>query len=131
MTLPSLAHIGIVACGGAAGSAMRFMASAMVAGLFPESRYPWGTTFVNIIGCALLGFLVELFSARFAVSLEMKLFLLTGFLGGFTTFSAFGLETATLLRSGEFFTAALSVLLQVVLGCGAVFLGGALTRILP
>ena len=122
--------LALVGLGGALGSGLRYIIGVITADIFPETRYPLGTIIVNIAGCLLIGLIVELFTSRNDLAPEWRLFVITGFLGGFTTFSAFGLETVTLLRSGAAGSALISVALQVVVGCLAVFLGGTLARAL-
>lgn len=125
----SLSSIIAVAVGGAIGSVARYVVGIQATVLLPAARYPLGTTLVNIIGCLLIGFLVEFGTTRWVAYPEWRPFLITGFLGGFTTFSAFGLETATLLRGGDFTVAAASVALQVCLGVLAVGCGGAVAKL--
>lgn len=101
-----------VGLGGMLGSILRFAVSSYY------QKAPLGTFIVNILGCLLIGYL----SARIE-NVGLKLLLLTGFLGGFTTFSTFGLETFQMLKDGDFLRAALYVSASVVLGILAVFLG--------
>lgn len=97
----------LVALGGALGAVARWSASGALSPLSAAARFPWATFVVNISGCALIGLLTAL-ALRFPhFGGPAKLFLVTGFCGGFTTFSTFGLETFELLRRGEFLTAAL------------------------
>ena len=86
-------------------------------------QFPFGTLAVNIVGCALIGFLAELADQRGAVSGEARTFLIIGILGGFTTFSAFGHETMTLLRSGELWLAGGNVVGHTILSLAAVWVG--------
>ena len=78
---------------------------------------------VNIIGCFLIGVLTGLVELRNLLSPEMRMFLLIGLLGGFTTFSTFGHETVALMRDGEFLHAVGNVLIQVIIGLAGVWLG--------
>lgn len=118
-----------VAIGGALGSVARLLVGLQTAGLFPATRYPVGTTVVNLVGCFLIGFLIEYGTLRWGEAPEWRAFLITGFLGGFTTFSAFGLETVALLRGGEATLAVVSVAIQVVVGLLAVGGGIAVARL--
>lgn len=118
-----------VAAGGALGSVARYVVGIQATVLLPAARYPLGTTIVNIIGCLLIGFLVEFGTTRWGAYPEWRPFLITGFLGGFTTFSAFGLETVALLRGGDFTVAAASVALQVCLGVLAVGCGSVVAKL--
>ena len=88
-----------------------------------ESLFPWGTLAVNLLGCLCIGVVAQLAEARGAFTAEVRLLLLTGLLGGFTTFSAFGNETLNLLRDAERALAAANVLAQVILGLACVHLG--------
>ncbi len=91
--------------------------------------FPWGTLAVNVVGCLAIGFLLSLGEQRDYLSREARLLLVTGFLGSFTTFSAFGWETYDLFKAGDAARAGGNVVLSVALGLGAVWLGAALARI--
>ncbi|MGY0635257.1 fluoride efflux transporter CrcB [Luteimonas sp. A478] len=110
-----------VGLGGFLGSVARY-ALAVALGAAPTDRFPWATFAVNCLGCLLIGVLVGA-SAKASVSEPVRLFLVTGFLGGFTTFSAFGLESLILLRRGETSLALLYILGSVLVGITAVWLG--------
>jgi fluoride exporter len=86
-------------------------------------QVPFGTLAVNVVGCVLVGFLAEVADQRSFISDETRGFLIVGILGGFTTFSAFGNETMTLLRSGELWLAGINIVGHMVLGLIAVWLG--------
>lgn len=112
-----------VALGGAAGSVLRFRVVGAVAQSFVIGVFPVGTFVVNIVGCLLIGGLAGV-GERFSwLTDDVRLLLVTGLLGGFTTFSAFGLETFNLLRRGDLATAAVYVLLSVLVGLLCVWLG--------
>jgi CrcB protein len=89
--------------------------------------FPFGTLAVNIAGCFLIGLIFGL-SERGNVSAEWRLFLATGILGGFTTFSAFSYETASLFRDGQFLFALAYVAMSVVVGVAATFAGLTLVK---
>lgn len=117
----------LVALGGAFGSVLRYLsgiASVRLAG----AGFPWGTLFVNVTGSFLIGVLSEVIARRFGASPELRLFLVTGVLGGYTTFSAFSLDAAMLAEQGQFATAALYVALSLVLSGLGVVAGLALMR---
>jgi fluoride exporter len=116
----NLVYVGV---GGLIGSIGRYLVAGAVYQIFPNSYFPIGTTFVNILGCFLIGFISGLVEVRNLLSPEMRIFLLIGLLGGFTTFSTFSFETVALLRDGIFLTALANVLIQVVIGISAVWLG--------
>lgn len=114
--------------GGFFGSAARYALSGLVHRLIPSAIFPWGTLAVNIAGCFIIGVLFGLGDARQAFSSETRLFLLVGVLGGFTTFSTFGLESINLLRDGEVLRTTAYVLLHVIVGLSAVWGGFTLSR---
>ncbi len=109
-----------VALGGALGASARYAAS--LALQRPGSALPLATLAVNALGCLLAGACMS-WSERHALAPSLRLFLLTGALGGFTTFSAFGVETLALQRSGRPGLALANVALQLLVGLGAVAAG--------
>jgi fluoride exporter len=90
--------------------------------------FPWHTLLVNVSGCLLMGAVAGWFAFRGASGQDIQLFLTTGILGGFTTFSAFSLDAALLWERGQVLSAALYIGGSVVLSVACVFLGLALTR---
>jgi CrcB protein len=78
--------------------------------------FPYGTIIVNMIGCFLIGFFDTIFQERFLFSPMIRICLMAGFCGAFTTFSTFMLETGNLIRDGETLRAFLNVLLSVIIG---------------
>ena len=116
----------IVALGGAIGAMSRYKLSGFIAAQTFQGKFPFATFAVNVIGCILAGLLMGMAEKQRLVTAEMRLFLLTGVLGGFTTFSAFGVETTHLLRRGEYLIAALYILLSVLCGVFAVWITYAL-----
>jgi fluoride exporter len=93
-----------------------------------SSRFPWGTLAVNVLGSLLIGVLAEYFSLRAQLPQPLRLFLITGVLGGFTTFSAFSLEVGLLMERGQMVAAAGYALASVIGAVGAMFAGMALVR---
>jgi CrcB protein len=91
-------------------------------------RFPWGTLAVNVVACFAIGVLVTLADTRSALTPAARLFLVTGVLGGFSTFSAFGMETWQLLEGGRAGAAALNAAGSVAAGLAAVAAGVWLTR---
>ena len=112
----------LVAVGGALGSAARYSMSGFILHHTLQHKFPYGTFAVNVIGCLLAGVLVGLAEKHDLISMEGRIFLRTGILGGFTTFSAFGVETIHLLRRGDFLVASSYVVFSVVCGLAALWL---------
>lgn len=103
-----------VGCGGFVGAALRYLAGLAAARI--PGALPWGTLLVNLAGCFVMGFITGwLFTGR-PERESLRLFLATGMLGGFTTFSAFSLETFQFIQYGRWGLALLYVLLTAV-GC--------------
>jgi CrcB protein len=122
-----MTHILLVAAGGAVGSVLRYLVGLWTLRSFGPS-FPWGTLTVNITGSFLIGVFAEVIARKFGASAEMRVFLITGILGGYTTFSAFSLDAITLLERGELVTALIYVASSVLLSALAVFAGLALMR---
>lgn len=116
----------LVALGGAVGSVARYKLSGYVLHQTIDWRFPAGTFAVNVIGCMLAGLLAGLAERHHVMSAETRLLLFTGVLGGFTTFSAFGLETMFLLKRGAVLVAAANVIASVGVGLVALWLAMAL-----
>jgi CrcB protein len=112
-----------VALGGALGSVARYKMSGWVLHHTMGWKFPAGTFAVNVVGCLLAGVLAGLAEKQDLFSADTRLFLFTGLLGGFTTFSAFGLETMYLLRKGELLVAGSNVALSVLVGLLALWAG--------
>lgn len=87
----------MAAMGGAVGAAGRYMVGVWAARLL-GAGFPWGTLIVNVVGCLVMGLFIEFVALRYSVSNEIRTFLATGVLGGFTTFSAFSLDFAVLME---------------------------------
>ena len=113
----------LVALGGAIGSVARYKLSGLVLHHTIDWRFPAGTFTVNVLGCLVAGVLAGLAQKHSMFSADTRLLLFTGLLGGFTTFSAFGLETMTLLKRGDIAIASANVLLSVAAGLAALWLG--------
>jgi CrcB protein len=119
-----------VAAGGALGSLARFwLAAAMTAVTGP--RFPWGTLLINVVGSAIIGLVaaVTLQPARVAMHPDLRVFLMVGVCGGFTTFSAFSLQTLELVQSGDMWPAAGYIASSVVFCLVAVWGGWLLGRL--
>ena len=117
----------IVAAGGAVGATLRHLSGMAAMRLF-GAGFPWGTVFVNVFGSFLMGLFIELAARRFGASQEVRLFVATGCLGGFTTFSTFSLDAMALAGRGSHTLAAIYVIGSVVVGIAALFAGLALAR---
>jgi CrcB protein len=119
----------LVMAGGAAGSGARFLTGRAMLSLFgPE--YPWGTLTVNLFGGFLMGALVGTLARLSAPGENWRLLLAVGVIGGFTTFSAFSLDTVAMIERGEMLPAALYVLVSVIGSCVALFAGLSVARMI-
>ena len=117
----------LVAAGGAIGSMARYQIGAWVLARTETWAFPLGTFIVNVLGCLIAGVLIGVAEYRSFLTLEMRLLIFTGFLGGFTTFSAFGVETVALIERGAYGVAAGYAVSSVVIGVGALFAAVKLT----
>ena len=104
-----------IALGGAIGSVARYLLSSFVLRV-SGTLFPLGTFVVNILGCLVFGAIAGASSQRIQVAPALRLFLLTGILGGFTTFSSYAFESFTLMRDGQMLWAAINVAGQVIAG---------------
>ena len=114
----------LIALGGAVGSIGRYLLGGWVQRLAPGGgTFPIGTLAVNALGCLLIGILAAAFAGPHLVRDETRLLLMVGILGGFTTFSTFGLETFELINEGDFARAALNIALSLIVCLAAVWIG--------
>ncbi|MDI6870888.1 MAG: fluoride efflux transporter CrcB [Bacillota bacterium] len=118
-----------VALGGLLGASARYLVSGWAQRAWGSS-FPWGTALVNIVGCFLIGYLMTYSVEISPMRVELRLFLVTGILGGFTTFSAFGYETMRFVQDGASLLALANLGLNLIAGLGAVMLGTWLARTL-
>lgn len=118
-----------IAAGGAIGALGRYALSSQITHLLGHG-FPWGILIVNVLGCFAMGVIAELSALSLNLSPEMRAFLTTGILGGFTTFSAFALDTALLTERGDMMNTMLYVAGSVGGSITALFLGLALVRAL-
>ena len=113
---------------GGAGTLLRYWLSELIARRFGET-FPIGTLVVNLLGCFLAGLLFYLMFDRYPVSASVRTIILIGLLGGFTTFSSFGLQTFTLMREGELGLAFFNIGVSNVGGLLMVWVGYSLAKI--
>lgn len=116
-------NILLVALGGAVGSACRYL----VARVINMTSFPVATLVVNLLGCMLIGFLIGIMNRNYMPP-EFKLLLITGFCGGFTTFSTFANESFAMMKAGDLLLSVLYVGVSVILGILAVWLGLQLSK---
>lgn len=116
-----------IALGGGAGALSRHYA-VLAAAKWAGDAFPYGTLAVNVLGSFIIGLLMETMALKWQVSLEMRAFLVTGFLGGFTTFSAFSLDFFKLVETGNTLSAGVYAVSSVALSLLAVFAGVFLAR---
>ena len=121
--MDELRQLLLVATGGAIGSVARWRVSGWVLHQAVDWRFPIGTFVVNVLGCLIVGVLAGLAIKEDFFSTDQRLLLFTGVMGGFTTFSAFGLETFYLLRRGEYLIAGSNMVLSMVVGMAALWVG--------
>ncbi len=117
----------LASAGGAIGAGARHLVNISMDRLLGSS-FPWGTFTVNIVGSFLMGLIVEFIVTRAAGSAELRTFLATGILGGFTTFSAFSLDVANLVNNKEQGLAALYVVGSVGISIMMLYVGVAFAR---
>ena len=122
-----MSHLLLVAIGGATGSVLRHLIGHWSIRHFGPA-FPWGTMILNVVGSLLIGLLTEFIARKLNASAEVRLLLVTGFLGGFTTFSAFSLDALVLFERGETTIGVVYVVVSVVASLAAVMGGLALGR---
>ncbi len=120
----------VIALGAALGANLRYGVSIWSAQRW-GTAFPYGTMLINVLGSFAIGLVLVLLTTRLAVSDVWRLLIVTGFLGGFTTFSTFSYETYGLLVNGSWLEAGLNLLGSVGLGMLGVFLGAGLARLIP
>lgn len=123
--MSSLISLISVAAGGAIGASARYSVAIF---FHSTGRFPWPTLSVNVVGCFIAGIVGTWLLMRVPVSTNVQLFLITGILGGFTTFSAFSLDTLRLAESGQWSMAGLNVMANIVGSLLAVCCGWWLAR---
>jgi CrcB protein len=113
----------LVGIGGFIGAMLRYLVGGFVQQLSQSIHFPYGTLTVNIVGCFFLGLLSHLAELNIGVTSEVRLMVMIGLLGSFTTYSTFCNETMNLMQDQRFFLALVNIGVHLFLGLGAVMLG--------
>ncbi|HPS56049.1 MAG TPA: fluoride efflux transporter CrcB [Sedimentisphaerales bacterium] len=113
----------MVGLGGFLGSVSRYLVTGLAQKISNNPFFPYGTMTVNIIGCFLIGLMAALVQNKGYFGPNVRLFIMVGFIGGFTTFSTFSNETLSLITDGQFFAAAINIIASVGLGLFGVWFG--------
>ncbi len=116
-----------IAVGGGIGSVLRYLVT-LITQKYSTTYFPIATFIVNIVGCFLIGVAVSWLEKNQLMNSNLKWLIVTGLLGGFTTFSAFGYENIKLLQNGNIGTAFFYISCSIILGLGAVWLGLSLMK---
>ena len=119
----------LVGLGGGIGSIARYLCQKWFNENYPHP-FPWGTFLVNLSGCFLIGVFYAASEKSAVLSPQTRLLLITGFCGGFTTFSTFAFENVSLLRTGDLFYFLLYSIGSVIAGIIAVYLGSLLIKMI-
>ncbi|MFQ3630210.1 fluoride efflux transporter CrcB [Roseiflexus sp.] len=125
-----MTNILAIAVGAAIGANLRYSLSLWAAQRWGAS-FPYGTLLVNVIGSFVIGFVLVLATTRLSLSEPMRLLIVTGLLGGFTTFSSLSFEAYTLITNGSWQAAGIYLAGSFGLGMIGVFLGAGMARLLP
>jgi len=112
----------LIGAGGFVGAIIRYWVGSYIQDLSKGATFPYATLLINVTGCLVIGYLARL-TLHNVLSLEMRLLLITGFLGAYTTFSTFGNETVLLMQSNNSLLAYMYIAASIILGLGAVWLG--------
>jgi fluoride exporter len=126
----AVTNILMIALGASIGANLRYALSNWAAQQW-GTTFPYGTMIINVLGSLCIGLILGLATTRIALSVPWRLLLVTGLLGGFTTFSTFSYETYSLLVQGSWLEAGLNILGSVGIGLIGVFLGVGVARIIP
>lgn len=121
-------NILIVALGGSIGSVLRFLINTLISNKISSNKMIYATFIVNIVGCFIIGYLAGIFEKQSTISTTLKLLAITGFCGGFTTFSTFSIENYNLLQSGNYITSIIYITTSIFIGLLFVGLGLSLTK---
>ena len=116
----------LIGLGGFMGALLRYSVSSLIQNISKSMSFPYGTLFVNLLGCLLIGALSQVAEIRGVISPEARSFVFIGLLGAFTTFSAFGNDSVNLFQDGKNLLSFINIGLHLVLGLSAVWLGQSL-----
>jgi CrcB protein len=119
----------VIGIGGFLGAVVRYGVGLWIGQKWGRS-FPLGTFFINVSGSFLIGFFMPLLTERLMASPQLRMFLVIGFLGAYTTFSTFEYETGALLKDGEWLVGMLNVFLSVIIGFAALKLGETAARVI-
>ena len=122
-----MVNIFLIGIGGFIGAVARYGMAVWVGQRWGRS-FPLGTFIINVSGSFLIGLLMTLFTERFLVNPQWRLFMVVGFLGAYTTFSTFEYETGMLLKDGEWLIAGMNVVFSVLVGFAALKLGEVIAK---
>lgn len=120
-------HLLLVASGGAIGASLRYLTGIAALRLL-GANFPWGTLLVNVVGSFVMGVVTEFIVRKLGASSELRLLLMTGLLGGYTTFSAFSLDAVLMIERGAISGAAGYIAANVIGSIAALMLGLILAR---
>ena len=123
----NLLNLLLIAVGGALGSTARYLFSLLIQRA-SGTLFPIGTFAVNCVGCLVFGAIAGAAEQRAQIAPELRLFLLVGILGGFTTFSSYAFESFVLVRDGQFAAALVNIVGQVIAGLGGMWIGFVIGR---
>lgn len=120
----------LIGLGGFFGSILRYITSGFISRILGKPYFPYGTLFVNILGCFFIGFLSGLSENKQLFNPEIRTFIFVGLLGGFTTFSTFGFEVFNFARDGQILSSLSNIVIHIFFGIGGVWFGYSMSRLI-